>query len=93
MMWDTCIRILSHHFGDFGRDHFAFLAPCCCAFEDGDAFVHDGFEVFGFGVQGGDGWGGHCEGFEWRDWIGRAGAVQLGLSTGGCDETDERMMS
>ena len=37
----------------------AVLAPCCCAFEDGNAFVHDGFEVLGFRVEGRD-WGCHC---------------------------------
>jgi hypothetical protein len=64
----TYIRILSHHLGHLGRNHFTLLTPCCCALEDRDAFVHDGFEVFGFGVEGGNFRGGHC----WfRDeWIG-----------------------
>lgn len=54
------IWVLGYHFGDFRSNHFAVLAPCCCAFEDRDAFVHDGFEVLGFGVEGWDVGGGHC---------------------------------
>jgi len=56
----TYVRILLHHLRDFGCNDFAFLAPCCCAFEDGDAFVHDGFEVLGFGVEGWDVGRRHC---------------------------------
>jgi hypothetical protein len=48
----TYIRILPHHLGNLRCNHFTLLTPCCCALEDGDAFVHDGFEVFGFGVEG-----------------------------------------
>jgi hypothetical protein len=50
----TYVRILPNHLRNFRRNHFTLLTPCCCALEDGDAFVHDGFEVFGFGVEGWD---------------------------------------
>jgi hypothetical protein len=58
----TYIWIFGHHLSYFGRDDLAVLAPGSGAFEDGDAFVHDGFEVVGFGVQGGDFWGRHFDG-------------------------------
>jgi hypothetical protein len=48
------VRILPNHLIHLGRNDLAVLAPCCCALEDGDAFVHDGFEVLGFGVECGD---------------------------------------
>jgi hypothetical protein len=54
------IWVFSNHLVHLGRNDLAVLAPCCCALEDGDAFVHDGFEVLGFGVEGWDfGSGGH----------------------------------
>jgi hypothetical protein len=52
--WITYIRILPNHLCNFRRNHFTLLTPCCRALEDGDALVHDGFEVLGFGVEGGD---------------------------------------
>ena len=50
------IWVLSHHLSDFGRDDVAVFAPSRCAFEDRDAFVHDGAEILGFGVEGGYFW-------------------------------------
>lgn len=58
------VRILPNHLAHFRRNLFTFLAPRGCAFEDGDAFVHDCFEVFGFGVEGGDVLGWH---FGWSE--------------------------
>lgn len=54
----TYIRILPNHLGHLRRNLFTFLAPRRRAFEDGDAFVHDCFEVLGFGVEDGDVLGG-----------------------------------
>jgi hypothetical protein len=54
LRWDDYVWILAHHLGYLGRNDFTLLTPRCCTFEDGDAFVHDGFEVFSFGVEGRD---------------------------------------
>jgi hypothetical protein len=42
------VRILPDHLIYLRRNDLAVLTPCCCALENGDAFVHDGFEVLGF---------------------------------------------
>jgi hypothetical protein len=76
------IWILPHHLRDFRRNDFALLTPCRGALEDGDAFVHDGFEVFGFGVEGGDFGGRHCESICITIEVG--GCWMYGISWGAC---------
>ncbi len=48
------VRELGYHFLDLGRNGFALCAPGGCGLEDCDAFVGDGAEVVGFGLEGGD---------------------------------------
>lgn len=67
---DTHVLKLPHHPRHFRRNNLALLTPLCRPLEHRDAFVHDGFEVFCFGVEGGYFFG-HI--YSWRVGWGKEG--------------------